>query len=620
MQAFSTTGTDGARAHRPAWQGDLVLAVAGALGSLLLSLTKGSNKLLDSGGDSDSLMRLVQIRDLLAGQGWFDLTQYRMGPAGGFEMHWSRLVDAPVAILLRLAAMMTGDTTRAEMIVAYLWPGLLLAICLFLLIRAARRIGGSEPAFPAAMLGLAALHFMGIFAPGSFDHHNVQLALILGAVAALAGGSGMRAGLLAGIAAAASLAVGMETAPLVAAIGAVVALAFLIRGTAEAPLALGFGAGFAAGAALASLATLPPSRWLTVACDAWSGGQAGTAVIAGAGLAVVAMTPSLGSSLPRRFAALSALAIALALYAVAALPACLADPYAGLDPLLRRYWLDWVTEAQGAAGMIAGNPGEAAGYYVTPLIAMMVMGAAVVRGAGRRNALVVGLVLATAFAVSIWQVRGAMFSVPLAIIPLAAMIARARTAAARGGGAKAALMLAAAWLVSFNIAWNMGVARLSAAVSGRSGAMIEDASMSSGSCYRAATYAGLAELEPASVLAISNLGAPILLATGHRVMSGPYHRNVEGNLAALRALTGEPDTARTIIDDYGIELVVHCPGNSETKVLASEFPRGLLAAMEDGHVPAWLAPVGDAADGALRIFRVGNRRTASFGRPFSVTN
>lgn len=598
----------------------MVLAVAGAVGSLLLSLATGSNKLLNSGGDSDSLMRLVQIRDLIAGQGWFDLTQYRMGPAGGFEMHWSRLVDAPVAVLLQLAGMVTGDASRAEMIVAYLWPGLLLAICLYFLIRAAHRVGGSEAAFPAAVLGLAALHFMGIFAPGSFDHHNVQLALILGAVTALAGASGMRAGLLAGIAAAASLAVGMETAPLVAAMGAVAALAFLIRGTHEAPLALGFGAGFAAGAVLASLATLPPSRWLTVTCDAWSGAQAGTAIIAGAGLAVIAMAPVLGSSLPRRLAALGGLAIALALYAAAAFPACLSEPYAGLDPLLKRYWLDWVTEAQGAFGMIASNPGEAAGYYVTPLIAMVFLGAGVARRAGRRDALVVGLVLAAAFAVSIWQVRGAMFSVPIAIIPLAAMIARARTRSARGRGVAPAIMLAAAWIVSFNIAWNMGVTRLSAALFPRFGAMIGDASVSAGACYRADGYSRLAALEPATVLAISNLGAPILSGTGHRVMSGPYHRNVEGNLAALRALTGEPDAARTIIEGHGIDLVVHCPGNSETKVLASEFPRGLLAALEDGNVPAWLAPIAGPGDGALRIFRVENRRAARVDRPLRVTN
>ncbi len=54
------------------------------------------------GGDNDDVMRLVQIRDLLAGQSWFDLTQYRLGLDGGTLMHWSRLIDLPIAVLIRL--------------------------------------------------------------------------------------------------------------------------------------------------------------------------------------------------------------------------------------------------------------------------------------------------------------------------------------------------------------------------------------------------------------------------------------------------------------------------------------------------------------------------------------
>ena len=49
---------------------------------------------------NDSAMRLVSVRDLLAGQGWFDLTQSRLGLEGGFEMHWSRLIDTPIAGLV----------------------------------------------------------------------------------------------------------------------------------------------------------------------------------------------------------------------------------------------------------------------------------------------------------------------------------------------------------------------------------------------------------------------------------------------------------------------------------------------------------------------------------------
>src|SRR5690606_39616972 len=57
------------------------------------------------GSDNDDVMRLVQVRDLLAGQGWFDLTQYRLGLDGGTLMHWSRLVDLPIALLVRFCGL-----------------------------------------------------------------------------------------------------------------------------------------------------------------------------------------------------------------------------------------------------------------------------------------------------------------------------------------------------------------------------------------------------------------------------------------------------------------------------------------------------------------------------------
>src|SRR3546814_13905610 len=48
--------------------------------------------------DTDDAMRMAQVRDLLAGQGWWDLTQYTVNPAdGGVLMHGSRIVDAPLA-------------------------------------------------------------------------------------------------------------------------------------------------------------------------------------------------------------------------------------------------------------------------------------------------------------------------------------------------------------------------------------------------------------------------------------------------------------------------------------------------------------------------------------------
>src|SRR4051812_22424120 len=60
--------------------------------------------------DPDSFLRLVQVHDLLNGQGWFDLVQHRLDPPRGILMHWSRLIDAPIAGLALLGGLFgVGD-------------------------------------------------------------------------------------------------------------------------------------------------------------------------------------------------------------------------------------------------------------------------------------------------------------------------------------------------------------------------------------------------------------------------------------------------------------------------------------------------------------------------------
>src|SRR5436305_140468 len=51
-------------------------------------------------GDTDDNMRIMQVRGLLHGQGWYDLRNYRMNPPYGANIHWSRLVDLPIAGLI----------------------------------------------------------------------------------------------------------------------------------------------------------------------------------------------------------------------------------------------------------------------------------------------------------------------------------------------------------------------------------------------------------------------------------------------------------------------------------------------------------------------------------------
>ncbi|HZY69146.1 MAG TPA: hypothetical protein VFE52_11185, partial [Devosia sp.] len=176
--------------------------------------TAGTNPLIL---DTDDAMRLTIVHDLLAGQGWFEFTQYRLNTPYGAPMHWSRLVDLPIAALLVLLRPLVG-AGAADLVVAYLWPTLLLFPFLWLTARLALRLGGRATVWPALLLPAFSLVTMAEFIPGRFDHHNIQIVLALvmlgSAIGALtrpvfAVGAGVAAGL--------AMTIGIESLPVVGA-------------------------------------------------------------------------------------------------------------------------------------------------------------------------------------------------------------------------------------------------------------------------------------------------------------------------------------------------------------------------------------------------------------------
>jgi len=123
-------------------------------------------------------------------------------------------------------------------------------------------------------------------------------------------------------------------------------------------------------------------------------------------------------------------------------------------------------------------------------------------------------------------------------------------------------------------------------------------------CYADAVYPALAAMPATTVLAISNLGASILANTHHRVLAGPYHRNVAGNLLVMDAFMGAPDEARDLLRENGIGLVAMCVGNGESQSLAAWAPSGLMAFLLAGHVPDWLERVPGGEESPLAVYRL----------------
>jgi len=600
MTSAALTPT-GRLARQTGWRADFALGVIIALLSLGMHVLRGLPSLAASSGDNDSLLRLVEVRDLIAGQGWFDLHQYRMGLPDEFSMHWSRLVDAPLAAMVWVASALTGSAASGETVALIAWPLLLFAVALTLMIRLARAIGDEWALVPAIVIGGTTLHFIGAFQPGKIDHHNVQLVLTLAAATALSVGRGFAPGLVAGAACALMLAIGMETLPYVAVAGLVASVAFLFGTREDADKACGFGLAIAAAGTAAFLGTVPASAWLVAQCDAYSIPQFSIALVAGCGLAVASGVPLLRENFSRRLACLAALAAVVAAAAILLFPECLQDPYADLDPRIQQYFLSNVTEAQPVWSFVLNAWPMAVNYYVTPLLGLVVLGWRILTKRPSGPVLTVTAFLAAAIAVSLWQVRGSVFALPFGAVSLAAWVGDIRQRATLMPTTTGSLSMILAWLVSFNFAWGLAADTLSRALGGQGSPTLAD---TGGTCDRAADYAALADQPGTLVLAVSNLGAPILAHTHHRVLAAPYHRNTSGILLALDAFMGTADEAHRIVRERYVGLVAVCRGNAETHALAEWAPAGFLAAVVGGNVPAWLEKLPVSEGQALDIYRV----------------
>src|SRR6478672_4099319 len=160
-------------------------------------------------GDTDDNMRIMQVRAWMHGQGWYDLRNYRMNPPFGANIHWSRLVDLPIAGLILVLRPLLGGASAERWAVA-IAPMLPFLLLLFSLGLTARRLLGPT----AYLLAFTTLIFAGsnngMFAPERIDHHGWQLALLALSISSIADRDRIRGGIVLGLSTALSLAIGLE--------------------------------------------------------------------------------------------------------------------------------------------------------------------------------------------------------------------------------------------------------------------------------------------------------------------------------------------------------------------------------------------------------------------------
>jgi hypothetical protein len=166
--------------------------------------------------DPDDAMRLQQVRDWMGGQAFWDVAQHRVNPPLGGPMHWSRIVDMPVAAMILLARPLVG-AAQAEIVAAV--PLLLLGGLALALNRAAGLIGDRKQALVALALLLTAPSILVQFTPLRIDHHGWQILMAAIALCGVLDDKQARGGAVAGLALAVWLQISSEGLPYAALIG-----------------------------------------------------------------------------------------------------------------------------------------------------------------------------------------------------------------------------------------------------------------------------------------------------------------------------------------------------------------------------------------------------------------
>lgn len=582
----------------------VALAVLFALASMATRFAQVWN----TGGffDTDDAMRMVQVRDFLSGQNWFDLSAHRMNAPDGLPMHWSRTLDAPLALLLWFFGLFLSPET-AERVTRLVFPGLML-IGLFLGSLALARVvfGKARNALALIAVTLSGVIFWQ-FLPGRIDHHAPQIVVLLYMAAFFLDGldgAKNRAAFYGALLVALSLSISIENLPFIIVCLALLPVAALLQPAIYAKHLKTLGLGLGLGLALAFVGTVSPSAYFVTQCDAFGAPHFFAGVLGAAGLI------GLGFVLPKippfPVCALVIVACgALPLGLIAALyPACLHDPLRDLDPVLRVFWLSHVSEALPLSANFAKNPADSFSMVGPFLIGLgcAFLAARDSQGVARGRWFALATLLIMGFLAAFWQVRVFSSLAPLvALCALWGVVRLTEIGAKRSATLGGPLAMLCLFLAFSSTGWAM---LLDASPKSILAAPVKPGEKPAPSCLSPQAFEPFKTLPAGLIVSQIDPGSYFLVHTHHSVLAGAYHRNNRGNRLALDILTGDMAKSEKLLRQSGARYVALCvSAESDLKHMQDMAPDGLAAWIGSGKTPDWLKPL-DLGHSNYRAFEL----------------
>lgn len=547
--------------------------------------------------DPDDTLRLVQVRDLLAGQGWFDLHQYRVNAPDGVLMHWSRIVDLPLAATIALLTPLVGQN-MAEQIMLVAMPLLTLGTVVAVIAKAASyHLSRDGVTFACLCAGLSPLLLVQV-QPLRIDHHGWQIFFAMLALVGVAQGKRAHGPILAGAAIAAGVAISLEILPVAAGFGAVFALRWLTNPAAKIQLPV----------FLAALTVTLGILFLTTRglvdtvehCDALSPGHIGMFAIVAIG-AVAAMRISPKS----HFLLIGMMGLAalggLGFYLLRA-PECATGPFASLDPLVRSFWYENIAEGRPVWLAPAKLWLPIVGHGVI-VLGILFWAWRTTDGDERQWWQDYLVLTAIAFVAGLFVWRSMAFVGALSAIPLGLFAARVFAVLRQATLPMHKLALCAALILGLVPSFPFVLAGLVLPDNAKA-AEIEVGPRGGGDCQLDDSVEALDALPAAKIFSPLDIGPALLERSHHSVVATGHHRGVSAMHDVIAAFRGPPQLAKELVLEHRAQYLMICTRLGEVQLYAKSAPTGFAAQLVEGRIPSWLEPIDIEGPPALKFWRV----------------
>ena len=546
----------------------------------------------------DDFLRLSQSRNWLMGQAWYDVRAYGIYPPFGADIHWTRFVDVPIGLLISFFNIFT-DITTAERLTGIVWPLGLFLVTLSAMVSLCDRLCGKQHRLLVLFFFVMSLSTLAEFKPGRFDHHNIQILLLVLIMLGIVHGLGKYSSYFIGVLATLSIVVGLDSLLLIVSLLGYLAVEWSFNRKGSAKRLLETGIAILLSSIVLYMASFPPERWFSNnACDAFSSLYLLALIALSVTFIVLSHLSEMkffsgNNALLNRTGVGGVFALIIVAGIFLLFPHCLDGPYSNVYPELQTQWLDKIVEAKGLVESFSIKPSNwiSQGAYLAIMVSVISF-VLLKKGKTNPELLIMGFVVAVCILGAFHQNRvlrtGLYAVIPFCVI----FIALINELLSKKYEEKSAVLLtikAFTCLALTSTFW-FTVAILSEP--SKVSASNTTANLNTGDeippleCTSEASMIELRLAKTGHVMSDLNTATSLLVHTNHTVEAGSYHRNGESILNVLHFFEKNADAAMKIAAKRNVDYVVLCRDNIPSK--NSNSVTSLAAKIGLNEIPEWL--------------------------------